>query len=50
MKTCEIKKIISIPGGVFTNTGIKTCILYFYKRQELTEVCDMFYDKNKEKI
>lgn len=34
MKTCEVKEIVYMPGGVFNNTGIKTCVAYFYKRKE----------------
>ena len=34
MKTCELKEIIYLPSGVFTNTNIKTCVAFFYKRCE----------------
>ena len=38
MRTCDVRKILNMPSGVFTNTGIKTCILYFYKRKECNEM------------
>jgi type I restriction-modification system DNA methylase subunit len=34
MKTCELKKIIYLPAGIFTYTSIKTCIFYFVKKKE----------------
>lgn len=37
-KTCDLKEIIHLPGGVFSNTSIKTCIFYFIKKKEGTEV------------
>ncbi len=38
MKTCILKKIIIVPGGIFTNTSIKTCIFYFVKNIEGLDV------------
>src|SRR5690606_26675112 len=38
MKTCEVKEIIYMPGGIFNNTGIKTCVAYFMKRKEGKDV------------
>lgn len=34
MKTCNLKEIIYLPEGIFTNTSIKTCIFYFEKKIE----------------
>jgi type I restriction-modification system DNA methylase subunit len=31
MKTCNITDIILAPGGIFTHTGIKTCVIIFEK-------------------
>lgn len=39
IKSCELQEVIHIPSGVFTNTSIKTCILYFIKRvNKLTSI------------
>ncbi|MFM2394524.1 MAG: hypothetical protein RLZZ546_2506, partial [Bacteroidota bacterium] len=38
VKTCNLKKIINLPSGVFTYTNIKTCIMYFEKIKEMEEV------------
>ena len=38
MKTCDLKEIIYLPSDVFENTSIKTCIFYFVKKKEGTEV------------
>ena len=38
MKTCNLKEIIYLPAGVFENTTIKTCVFYFIKKCEGTEV------------
>lgn len=34
MKTCDLKEIIRLPDGIFTNTSIKTCVFYFVKKRE----------------
>jgi type I restriction-modification system DNA methylase subunit len=34
MKTCELQEVIYLPAKTFTHTSIKTCILYFHKREE----------------
>ncbi len=34
MKTCELKEIIYLPSGIFTNTTIKTTIFFFIKKVE----------------
>lgn len=38
MKTCELKEIFNLPSNVFTNTSIKTCVLYFEKKKEGVDV------------
>uniref|UniRef100_A0A6C0KT13 site-specific DNA-methyltransferase (adenine-specific) n=1 Tax=viral metagenome TaxID=1070528 RepID=A0A6C0KT13_9ZZZZ len=40
MKTCDLKEIIYLPSGIFTYTSIKTCVFYFIKKKEGTEVLD----------
>lgn len=34
MKTCDLKKVIYLPAGIFTYTSIKTCVFYFVKKCE----------------
>ena len=34
VKTCDLKEVVYLPSGIFTYTSIKTCILYFVKREE----------------
>jgi type I restriction-modification system DNA methylase subunit len=38
MKTCDLKEIIYLPSGIFTYTTIKTCVFYFVKKREGTDV------------
>ena len=38
MKTCDLKEIIYLPPGIFTFTAIRTCVFYFIKKIEGTEV------------
>jgi len=38
MKTCDLKEIIYLPSGIFTYTSIKTCVFYFVKKIECTNV------------
>ena len=40
LKTCDLKEIIYLPSGIFENTTIKTCIFYFIKKREGTEVIE----------
>ena len=40
MKTCDLKEIIYLPSGVFTYTPIKTCVFYFVKKREGTDVLE----------
>ena len=37
LKTVNITDIILVPGGIFTHTGIKTCVLIFEKNNKGTE-------------
>ena len=40
MKTCDLKEIIYLPSGIFTYTSIKTCVFYFVKKREGTDVIE----------
>ena len=40
MKTCDLKEIIYLPSGIFTYTSIKTCVVYFVKKREGTDVLE----------
>lgn len=40
MKTCDLKQIIYLPSGIFTYTSIKTCVFYFVKKREGTDVLE----------
>jgi type I restriction enzyme S subunit len=40
MKTCDLKEIIYLPSGIFTYTNIKTCVFYFVKKREGTDVLE----------
>ena len=40
MKTCDLKKIIYLPSGIFEYTSIKTCVFYFVKKREGTDVLE----------
>jgi type I restriction enzyme S subunit len=40
MKTCDLKEIIYLPAGIFENTTIKTCIFYFVKKIEGSEIME----------
>jgi type I restriction enzyme S subunit len=40
MKTCDLKEIIYLPSGIFTYTSIKTCIFYFVKKREGSDVLE----------
>jgi type I restriction-modification system DNA methylase subunit len=50
MHTCDLQKIIFIPSNVFTNTGVKTCILYFIKKIETSDSLKIkiVFDKSKQ--
>lgn len=38
MKTCDLKEIIYLPSGIFTYTSIKTCVFYFVKKKECSDI------------
>jgi type I restriction-modification system DNA methylase subunit/restriction endonuclease S subunit len=40
LKTCDLKEIIYLPSGIFTYTSIKTCVFYFIKKREGTDVLE----------
>ena len=40
MKTCYLKEIIYLPSGIFTYTSIKTCVFYFVKKREGSDVLE----------
>ena len=40
LKTCDLKEIIFLPGGLFEFTSIKTCIFFFVKRKEGREALE----------
>jgi len=40
MKTCDLKEIIYLPSGIFTYTTIKTCVFYFIKKMEGSEILE----------
>ena len=47
MKTCDLKEIIYLPSGIFTYTSIKTCVFYFVKKREGTDVLETFIKVSK---
>jgi type I restriction enzyme M protein len=51
MKTCDLKEIYYLPSGIFTYTTIKTCVFYFVKKREGTDVLnvDVKYSKTTQK-
>jgi type I restriction-modification system DNA methylase subunit len=40
MKTCDLKEIIYLPSGIFTYTPIKTCVFYFVKKREGSDILE----------
>ena len=40
MKTCDLKEIYYLPSGIFNYTSIKTCVFYFIKKREGTDVLE----------
>jgi type I restriction-modification system DNA methylase subunit/restriction endonuclease S subunit len=47
LKTCDLKEVIYMPSGVFTNTSIKTCVFYFFKKVEGVDVLKIDDSKKK---
>lgn len=37
MKTCDLKEIIYFSGGIYSNTGVATCVAYFIKKKEIED-------------
>jgi type I restriction-modification system DNA methylase subunit len=58
LRTCDLKEVIYLPSGIFTNTKIRTCVFFFIKKRDGLEVitkgkkandyifCDSFETKN----
>jgi type I restriction enzyme M protein len=40
LKTCDLKEIIYLPSGIFIYTSIKTCVFYFVKKREGSDVLE----------
>lgn len=47
LKTCDLKEVVYMPSGVFTNTSIKTCVFYFFKKAEGVDVLKIDDSKKK---
>ena len=47
LKTCDLKEIIYLPSGIFTYTNIKTCIFYFIKKKEGSDILEIKMSKNE---
>ena len=41
MKTCDLKEVIYLPAGIFSNTTIKTCVFYFIKKKEGKDILEV---------
>lgn len=50
MKSCDLHEVIICPSGSFTSTGAKTCILFFTKKKERSEVIINFNNKKLPKF
>ena len=40
MKTCDLKEVIYLPAGIFTFTTIRTCVIFFVKKKEGTDILE----------
>jgi type I restriction-modification system DNA methylase subunit len=49
MKTCDLKEIIYLPSGIFNYTSIKTCIFYFVKKMEGSDILKIKISKTQKK-
>ncbi len=47
MKTCDLKEIIYLPSGMFEYTSIKTCVFYFVKKREGSDVLETKIKESK---
>lgn len=50
MKTCDLKEILYLPSGIFTNTTIKTCIFFFVKKCEGAEALTVVTKTSPKKV
>jgi len=50
MKTCDLKEILYLPSGIFTNTSIKTCIFFFVKKCEGSEALKIVTNTSSKKV
>uniref|UniRef100_A0A6C0HP50 site-specific DNA-methyltransferase (adenine-specific) n=1 Tax=viral metagenome TaxID=1070528 RepID=A0A6C0HP50_9ZZZZ len=50
MKTCDLKEILYLPSGIFTNTTIKTCIFFFVKKCEGSEALTVVTKTSPKKV
>jgi len=50
LKTINIKRIVLAPSGVFTHTGVKTCIITFVKEKGTKEIKFMKTNKKCNKL
>ncbi len=41
MRSCDLHEVILCPGGTFTSTNSRTCILFFTKKRERAEVLEI---------
>ena len=48
LKTCDLKEIIYLPSGIFEYTSIKTCVFYFVKKIEGTNILEIKSKISKE--
>jgi type I restriction enzyme S subunit len=47
LKTCDLKEVVYMPSGVFTNTSIKTCVFYFFKKADGVDILKIDDSKKK---
>ena len=47
MKTCDLKEIIYLPSDIFTYTSIKTCVFYFVKKKECSDILKLDIKNSK---
>lgn len=50
MKTCDLKKVIHLPSGVFEHTSISTCVFYFEKKKTRNEVLKLKDTESKKTL
>ncbi len=49
MKTCDLKRVIYLPSGVFEHTSITTSVFYFEKRKHGNQVFNQVKKESKKK-